>query len=86
MLTQERKRVAPDTFSSIKFLKRDGHQRAEIEVEGDQGNIFVVKLRKSRINALDFSAILGVMVPQTNVLFRLQRYNGKHWHRNKIED
>lgn len=24
-------------------------------------------------------------VPQTNVLFRLRRYNGKHWHRNKLE-
>ena len=38
------------------------------------------------LNALDFSAILAVHVPQSNRLFRLRRYNGKsHEHTNSIE-
>lgn len=84
-LVAEPKHVAPGTFSSISWLDRAGHKRAGIDVEGDSGSLFAVKLRKNRVNPLDFSVILGVMVPNTNVLFRLRRYNGKHWHRNKIE-
>jgi hypothetical protein len=85
-LVKEPKRVERGTFSSINWLNRDGHKRADIDVEGDDGHFFTVKLRQNHINPLDFSVILGVEVPQTNVLFRLRRYNGKHWHRNKIED
>lgn len=84
-LVEEPKQVSRDAFASMNWLNRGGHKRFDLDIEGDDGNTFAVKLRQNRINALDFSAILGVMVPNTNVLFRLRRYNGKHWHRNKIE-
>ena len=43
-------------------------------------------LRQNKINRLDFSVILAVRVPQSNLLFRLRRYNGKsHEHTNHIE-
>ena len=38
------------------------------------------------MNHLDFSIILAVQIPQSNQLFRLQRYNGNsHQHTNLIE-
>lgn len=84
-LVKEPKQIGENVFAPINWLEREGHKRADINVEGDNGNIFAVKMRKSLINPIDFSVILGVNVPKTNVLFRLRRYNGKHWHRNKIE-
>lgn len=37
------------------------------------------------MNALDFSAILGYHMPNSSRIFRLRRYNGKHYHTNKLE-
>ena len=55
-------------------------------VIGDGGSTFRVILRESTINALDFSIILAVLVPQSNQVFRLRRYNGRsHQHTNHIE-
>ena len=43
-------------------------------------------LRQSTVNALDFSVILAVRVPQSNQVFRIRRYNGRsHEHTNHIE-
>lgn len=84
-LVNEPKWMTNNPFSSIRWLDRGGHQRADVDVEGDNGHQFTVKLRRNRINALDFSVILGMTIPNTNVFFRLRRYNGKHWHWNKIE-
>ena len=48
---------------------------------------FRLILRKSRINRLDFSIILAVLVPQSTQVFRLRRYNGRsHEHTNRIEN
>ena len=56
-------------------------------MEGEEGNEFRLILRRSKINALDFSVILAVRVPGSNRVFRLKRYNGKsHQHTNRIED
>ena len=50
------------------------------------GGAFRIILRRNILNALDFSAILAVHIPQSNRLFRLRRYNGKsHEHTNSIE-
>ena len=57
-----------------------------MEVDGADGNKFVVKLRQNDFNILDFSIILGVISKDSNVVFRLRRYNGKsHEHTNRIE-
>ncbi|HPA46929.1 MAG TPA: hypothetical protein PK395_14280, partial [bacterium] len=51
-----------------------------------QGSDFQVILRQSSLNHLDFSVILAVCPRETNLSFRLRRYNGKsHEHTNRIE-
>ena len=53
--------------------------------EGD-GSKFKIMIRQSTQNPLDFSLILGYIPSNSNVLFRLIRYNGKsHEHQNKLE-
>ena len=43
--------------------------------------------RQNKINRLDFSVILAVRVPDSSLIFRLRRYNGKsHEHTNHIQD
>ncbi len=42
-------------------------------------------LRQNIMNALDFSAIFGYHMPGSSRVFRLRRYNGKHYHTNRIE-
>lgn len=50
--------------------------------ERDSGLVF----RQNRINGLDFSVILAVLVAQSTQVFRLRRYNGRsHEHTNQIE-
>ena len=51
-----------------------------------RGSNYLVILRRSRINTLDFSVILSIERPRSNQVFILRRYNGKsHHHTNKIE-
>lgn len=85
-LVEEAKPVPGDAFSSVNWRSREGHDRSDLDIEGDNGNLFSVKLRRSQFNEKDFSVILCVEVPNSNVTFRLRRYNGsRHTHRNKIE-
>jgi len=84
-LIKEPKPYHRDWFQPSRMSVRFRHRRADIDTTGANGNQFVVKLRKSEINPLDFSVILGVIVPGTNMVFRLRRYNGKsHQHKNKL--
>jgi hypothetical protein len=69
-------------------LKQEGsHRRADIGVEAPSGSEFVIKIRQSDLNHLDFSIILGYRIPGSYTVFRLRRHNGKsHWHTNPIEE
>jgi hypothetical protein len=69
------------------LVERNGHKRKDYSVvsASGSGNEFMIALRQSIINVLDFSAILGYKVPGSNAIFRLRRYNGKHVHTNTIE-
>jgi len=70
----------------MQLKTRSGHSGNEIELTGSKGNSFRLMLRRSNINSMDFSVILGVYLVKTNELFRLRRYNGKsHVHGNRIE-
>jgi hypothetical protein len=51
----------------------------------ESGNQFVVFVRQSDLNMMDFSVILGYRLPQVYTVFRLRRYNGKHQHTNVLE-
>ena len=65
--------------------QKRGHVEAHADFKGDDGREFRVVLRRSSANQMAFSAILMVRVQRSNRWFRLRRYNGPHWHRNRIE-
>jgi hypothetical protein len=77
----------PGNFQErIRFKPKRGHKEAELDITGADSSTFRIVLRQSALNPLDFSVILAYQIPQTNVLFRLRRYNGKsHEHSNRLE-
>lgn len=85
-LIEEPKPLVPDFRAKVQPRPRRGHKERELAVGGSRGSEFRLILRESSLNPLDFSVILAYLLPQTNVLFRLRRYNGKsHEHTNKLE-
>lgn len=85
-LLAEAKPLPLDWAGLLQPKPKRGHQESELKLTGSGGNEFHLILRKSSINPLDFSAILGVRVPQTTRIFRLRRYNGQsHQHTNRLE-
>lgn len=69
----------------LRLTARNGHFQKGFEFECESGNRFVVKIRQSCTNPMNFSVILGYMMPGTYTVFRLRRYNGKHQHTNVLE-
>jgi hypothetical protein len=85
-LIGEEKRLPEDYLSRLELKSKKGHKEKEINVRGANGSNFIIILRQSLLNPLDLSVILGYQIPNSNVVFRLRRYNGKsHQHVNKIE-
>lgn len=73
--------------NGIRLQPERSHDERHMDLAGDAGSEFRLILRRSKINPLDFSVILGVRVPRSIQIFRLRRYNGKsHQHTNRIED
>lgn len=83
--TKKQMTVAPDLlFLSMK--EKRGHKSAEHEMPQPDGSTFIIKIRISIENPLDFSAVLGYTPAKSTKLFLLRRYNGKsHEHKNKLE-
>jgi hypothetical protein len=85
-LIQERKPLPTDYRTKIQTRPKSGHKERELDVESVAGEDYRLILRQSIFNPLDFSVILAYRPPNSNQLFRLQRYNGKsHEHTNPIE-
>lgn len=85
-LVIESKPLPVDYSTKIQLRPKRGHKERELDLKGQQGNDFRVILRQNILNPLDFSIILAFRPAQSNVLFRLRRYNGKsHEHTNLIE-
>jgi len=87
LLISERKQldIEPDELLSNMKEKR-GHKESENIIQRTDGSSFVIKVRLSKENHLDFSAILGYNPPKLTKLFILRRYNGKsHEHKNNLE-
>lgn len=85
-LISEKKEISRDFFSSIKLTAKSNHKAGKKEVKGESGSIFLIFIRQSILNVLDFSVGLTYKAPNTNKIFILKRYNGKsHQHTNKIE-
>jgi len=75
---RSRLRTRPRSYS-------EKHEEGQLEIEVQNVGAFRIIIRKNRINALDFSVILGYIPSERLRLFRLRRYNGVHKHTNKIE-
>ena len=84
-LIRESKAVPEGLLGRRTMSERNGHLQRGYEIQSDTENRFVLKLRQSCVNPLNFSVILGYRVPGLNTIFRLRRYNGKHQHTNVLE-
>jgi hypothetical protein len=84
-LIREPKNTPSNLFPLTKLIERDKHKRRDYGVASLSGNEFVIAVRQSTLDTLNFSAILGYKMPGYNTVFRLRRYNGKHEHTNSIE-
>jgi lysozyme family protein len=84
-LIHEAKSIPEGLCPVGKMTERNQHQRKDYEVACESGNKYLIAIRQSCLNALDFSVILGYQLPNVYTIFRLRRYNGKHYHTNAIE-
>lgn len=86
-LIQEPKLFKFDFNSFLSKAKEKlGHKENEFIIDRSDGSKFRIMVRQSIHNPLDFSIILGYLKPNSNMLIRLKRYNGKsHEHQNKLE-
>ena len=85
-LIQEEKPIPDGLCSSMRMTERNKHRYKGFDISCESGNRFVVKARSSCVNPMDFSIILGYMLPGSYTVFRLRRYNGKsHTHTNVLE-
>jgi len=85
-LIQEPKLLPADFRARIETRPKRGHKERELDLRGADGSEFRLILRQSLYNALDFSVILAFCPAESNQIFRLRRYNGKHGeHSNTIE-
>jgi hypothetical protein len=77
--------VAPEDFFRGMREKR-GHKETDHILHRSDGSSFILKIRVSNENILDFSVILGFSPADSNKIFLLRRYNGKsHEHKNTLE-
>ncbi len=82
-LIGERKIFGSDLSDLPKMKSKKAHEEWQMALERNDGSVFKLILRRSTINHIDFSAILGYIPPNSNQVFRLLRYNGKsHQHTN----
>lgn len=86
-LINERKSLPEDWREQLNLRRKGGHKEYDLDIEGEYGNMFRLKLRQSVERPYNFSAILAVLRrPRSNDFFRLLRYNGLHApHTNPIE-
>jgi hypothetical protein len=79
-------KVLPSNYLELLKLKpKTGHFEQDLAIIGENGSRFRLILRQAIIDKFNFSFILAYQLPNSNVLFRLRRFNGKHIHTNKIE-
>ena len=70
----------------LKAKEKQGHKENDFIIERQDGSKFKIMARQNIHNPLDFSIILGYIKPNSNLLIRLKRYNGKsHQHQNRLE-
>jgi hypothetical protein len=76
-LVAEQKPLPNDYQSRLQIRPKRGHKERELEVQGAAGSEFLLILRQSDLNPLDFSVILGYRLPGLSTVFRLRRYTAR---------
>jgi hypothetical protein len=78
-LLREPKRLPADWQSILQPRRRVRflHKEKSIDLRGEWGNNFILYVRSSSLNPLDFSVIL-VILDKDGTEYRLLRANGKH--------
>ncbi|MBN1903348.1 hypothetical protein JW926_18665 [Candidatus Sumerlaeota bacterium] len=85
-MIKERKPLPDNYRDRVQLREKRGHKERELDVTGENGTQYRIIIRQSNFNPLDFSIILAVNAADSNQIFRLRRYNGKHGeHTNPIE-
>jgi hypothetical protein len=86
-LLVEPKRIPAGLGAMYKAMSaHNGYYRKDLDVQSDSDNRFVIKIRQTCAYPMNFSVILGYMLPSSYTVFRLRRYNGKsHFHSNTLE-
>ena len=69
VLLAEQKPLTSDYQSRLQLRPKSGHKERELELTGAAGSDFQLIVRQSIFNPLDFSVILGYLMPGSNVLF-----------------
>ena len=72
-LVQERKPLPANWRDRTRMKAKRGHDEQHLDATGEIGTGIRLIFRQSRINGLDFSIILAVLVPQSTQVFRLRR-------------
>lgn len=87
-LLEEKKAITLDDYHKLFALSKikGKHKEQEVLLNGTDQHEFIIKIRQSIINPMDFSVIVGFIPKEKNKIFRLKRYNGKsHKHKNSLE-
>ncbi len=85
-MINEQKKLPHDLSALPRLNSKRGHKEKRYDVDGVTGNKYRLILRQSDANPMDFSIILVLIPADSNQLFTLCRYNGKHGqHTNAIE-
>ena len=84
-LIKERKPLPANWQHKTLPRPKTGQNEKHLNLHGADGNQFRLILKESRFDKNNFSVILAVIAWRSNKIFRLRRYNGKHYHRNRIE-
>jgi len=84
-LINERKMLPANWQHKTLPRPKTGQNEKHLNLQGVDGNQFRLILKESRFDKRNFSVILAVIAARSNKIFRLRRYNGKHFHRNRIE-
>ncbi|GAB4206409.1 MAG: hypothetical protein Fur0023_16270 [Bacteroidia bacterium] len=77
-----------EIYREIKLNNKCNHKECKISIDRQDGQSeFLIIIRKSTKNELDFSVILAFRNKEHDKYFILRRYNGKsHRHTNKLEN
>ena len=84
---EERKPLPANWQHRTRWRAKCGQDGRYPDVNGEKGTEFRLILRRTRVNGVDYSIILAVLVRRAAQVFRLRRYNGRsHEHTNEIEN